>query len=422
MRTSRRTPLRALAIGAVALSLSIGLSGTAAPSAVGTAQAEAPVNYHEWRTDFAAGTGEGTAQGDAGLGIDAPIGTEPRGERTYEYARWTSPVHAQGFGATELVASWNADTPAGTWVKVEMSGTTSTGAATKWYVMGEWAYGDADIPRTSVADQGDANGTVNTDTFAAADGVTLNDYRLRVTLYRAQGNEATPTLRMAGAMTSNIPDRSDVPTSPDSGAWGTELPVPRYSQNVHVGQYPEYGGGGEAWCSPTSTEMVLEFWKKRPTDEEMSWIDPALADPTVIHAARSTFDNAYDGTGNWPFNAAYAANFGLDAHITRLGSLADLERYISAGIPVITSQSFEANELGYGTDGHIFVVVGFTETGDVIVNDPASDSNDVVRTVYPRAVFEDVWQRTVRTDENGEQATGSGGIAYIIRPPGTPLP
>jgi hypothetical protein len=416
------TGARALTIGTAVLAL--GLTSVATPGAAGTERtAKAPVNYREWRTDFGEGKAEGTQQGRRGLTVGTPIGTEeharPDGRQVrYDFARWTSPVHAQGFGATELVASWNADTPRGTWIKVEMSGRTSRGTATKWYVLGNWASGDTDIRPTSVNDQGDANGTVNTDTFASAEGVTLSSYRLRVTLYRAAGSGATPTLRMAGAMTSNIPDRSGVPTSPQSGAWGKELHVPRYSQNVHAGQYPQYGGGGENWCSPTSTEMVVEYWRRGPGRRALSWIDPGIADPSVVHAARHTFDYAYDGTGNWPFNTAYAASFGLDAHVTRLHSLADVEHYISAGVPVITSQSFEKSELGYGTDGHIFVIVGFTKTGDVIVNDPASASDAVVRTVYPRAMFEDVWLRTKRVDEDGKPASGSGGIAYIIQPPG----
>src|SRR5256886_9727826 len=50
---------------------------------------------------------------------------------------------------------------------------------------------------------------------------------------------------------------------------------------------------------------------------------------------------------------------GLSGHITRLHSLAELEQYIKAGIPVVTSQSFRADELdgaGYGTSGHLMVI------------------------------------------------------------------
>jgi hypothetical protein len=98
--------------------------------------------------------------------------------------------------------------------------------------------------------------------------------------------------------------------------------------------------------------------------------------------------------------------------VTRLRSLAELESFVAAGIPVITSQSFREHELpgaGYSTTGHIMVVAGFTAQGDVIANDPATEG---VRRIYPRAAFENVWLR----------AAGSGGIVYVLHPPEVPLP
>ncbi|MBU5915271.1 C39 family peptidase, partial [Vibrio cholerae O1] len=74
---------------------------------------------------------------------------------------------------------------------------------------------------------------------------------------------------------------------------------------------------------------------------DLSWVKPGLADPQICHAARYTFDYQYEGCGNWPFNAAYAATYeDMNAAVTRLGSLTDLEQLVAAGIPVITSQSF----------------------------------------------------------------------------------
>ncbi|ALG06103.1 C39 family peptidase [Kibdelosporangium phytohabitans] len=386
------------------------------------AQPQAPVDYHSWqsRDFFYAGHRDGLIPTLRGLRISRPAGVIDHAEpgtraRKYEYGTWTSPFYRHGFDATQLVASWNATTPKGTWLNVEMRGRTSAGAETIWYGMGRWASNDTDIRRTSLPQQSDGNGYVDVDTFVAKS--TLRGYQLRVTLLRAAGSNESPTLSMAGAMTSAIPDRFTVPTSPSGGAWGKELKVPAYSQNIHVGQYPEYGGGGEAWCSPTSTQMVVEYWGKRPSKEDLSWVDPSYADPSVDHAARYTYDKDYDGTGNWPFNTAYAATYGLKAHVTRLRSLTELEHYIKRGIPVITSQSFLSTELdgaGYGTSGHIMVVIGFTKDGDVIVNDPASSSNDRVRNVYKRAQFENIWQRTKRYRADGSVASGPGGVAYII--------
>ncbi|MEU7855481.1 C39 family peptidase [Nonomuraea sp. NPDC049141] len=388
-----------------------------APGLAATRPEAATVNVVYQRADFASGTPEGTVSGD-GLSFASAAGTttytDALGTKSWEYARWTGPERTIDFAATQLIASWTADVPAGSWLQVEARGRHAAGL-TKWYVLGRWAYGEGDIRRTSVPGQADADGTVSVDTFVAATGKQINAYQLRLTLYRTPGSAVTPTVRMLGAMASNVPERKTVPVSPGGGAWGTELTVPRRSQNVHEGHYPEWDGGGQAWCSPTSTTMVLGYWGKWPSAQDTSWVDPTDPNPEVDYAARYSYDHAYQGAGNWPFNTAYAGRYGLDGFITRLRSLTELERLISAGIPVITSQSFKKGELpgaGYGTNGHIMVVVGFTATGDVIANDPASASNDAVRRVYPRADFENVWLRS----------SSSGGIAYVIHPPGHALP
>nr|WP_143219389.1 C39 family peptidase [Actinokineospora bangkokensis] len=410
--------MRLLTAGVVALAATT--SAALPATATGGAADPAPVDYHQWTLprDAGAGRAEGLLPGQRGLRIGRPAGavehTEPGlgTTRRYEFGSWTSPVYRPGFDATQLVASWNADTPAGTWLQVQVKGEGAT-----WFTLGRWASGDQDITRTSVPDQSDDTGYVDVDTFVAASGHPLRAYQLKVTLYRLAGTRATPVVRTLGAMTSAVPARFEVPASRPSLPRGVELPVPAYSQNVHVGEYPQYGGGGEAWCSPTSTQMVIEYWGERPSPEALSWVDPTYADPSVDHAARGTYDADYDGTGNWPFNTAYAATYGLKAHVTRLRSLNELESYIARGIPVVTSQSFEKQELdgaGYGTAGHLMVVIGFTPAGDVIANDPASPGNAAVRHVYKRAQFETIWLRTKRHTSSGGTASGSGGVAYII--------
>ena len=99
-------------------------------------------------------------------------------------------------------------------------------------------------------------------------------------------------------------------------------------------------------------------------------------DPWVDHAARMTYDHAYSGTGNWPFNTAYAATRTDHAFVTRLRSLREAGLFIEAGIPLVASISFGSGELDGApigaTNGHLLVIVGFTDDGDVIVNDPAA--------------------------------------------------
>ncbi|MEV0425215.1 C39 family peptidase [Micromonospora sp. NPDC050495] len=436
-----RPALRAVALaGAAALTL-LGVAVPAhADNNLPVAAHDEQITFQDWSKypDWRDGTHQGTYAipgHRTGITIGEPTGTteftdEHTGAtRTWEYATWTSPERQIGFDATELVASWNAATPAGTWIQVELHGTYNSGTQTPWYVMGRWASGDQDIKRATLDGQGDPWSTIWTDTFSIDDadaGVLLRSYQLRLTLYRAPGQTASPRVWMLGAMSSNVPDRFTVTPSKGGIAWGTELPVPRYSQNIHIGEYPEFDNGGEAWCSPTSTEMVVEYWGRKPSAEDIAWVDPGYADPTVDHAARMTYDYEYEGAGNWPFNTAYAASFpGLDARVTRMHSLDEVERFIKAGIPVVTSQSFLASELdgaNYGTSGHLFVIVGFTAEGDVIVNDPASSSDEVVRNVYKRSQFEQIWLRTKRYRANGTVAGGSGGIAYLIKPTNKPWP
>ncbi|OIJ65581.1 peptidase C39 family protein [Streptomyces mangrovisoli] len=437
---SRRTVLAAAVAAAVAGGAGPAAAATAADTedagpAPTKAKVKAParlVDYRSWTsyTEWRGGAAHGVravAGHRPGVVVARPEGTtdytDPHTGTTaaWEYATWTSPVHRLAVPATEVVASWNADTPAGTWLQVELNGTYSDGTATPWYVMGRWAAGDQDIKRTSVDDQTDGKSTIWTDTFAIDDattGLRLVDYRLRLTLYRRPGTRLTPTVWRLGAMGSDIPDRFTVPASTPGLA--QELTVPRYSQEIHKGQYPQYDNGGEAWCSPTSSQMIIEYWGGRLTPEQLAWVDPTYADPQVDHAARATYDNQYEGCGNWPFNAAYAATFhGLQGVITRLGSLSDLETLIAAGIPAITSQSFLKTELtgaGYGTSGHLMTVIGFTAEGDVIANDPASPSDDAVRRVYLRREFENIWLRTKRYNASGGVSSGTGGVCYLYFP------
>jgi hypothetical protein len=400
-------------------------------AATNTPNTHDSISYHGWTTttDFASGTSAGVqpaSVGDGAITFGTSAGTidyddpfdSTTDKTTYDFATWTSPVYPVGFGLTELVSSWTASTPSGTWLQIEMHGTTNAGTTTKWYVMGRWTSqmpsATGDIHRTSVGGQGDADGFIAIDTFIAAKKVALTDYQLRVTLYRKHGTTAVPTLRSVGAIASALPDDKTVPAGPLGGAEGMNLPVPQYSQEVHRGEFPEFDNGGEAWCSPTSTEMVVEYWGQAPVDVS----DIHYSDPNVDYAAMHTFDWHYNGAGNWPFNTAYAGSFGLEAQVVQLRSLTEAEQFIKAGIPLVASVAFKKNQLdnaGFSTNGHLLVIRGFTAGGDVIVNDPASrliPDDAAVENVYDRQQFADAWL----------PSSISGGIAYVIHPAGTALP
>jgi len=256
---------------------------------------------------------------------------------------------------------------------------------------------------------------VATDTLKANGTTTLSAWQMRIDLLRSKGVTARPTVRQACVVASTTP-ASSTPVSPRGVALGTNLPVPAYSQMLHVGHYPQWNGGGEAWCSATSTAMVLDHWKAGASATESAWVQPRPhTNPQVEQVVRGVWDAGYRGTGNWPFNVAYASARGLAGFVTRLRSLTEAELFIRAGIPLVVSTSFTSSQLtgaGYGTNGHLMVVRGFDAAGNVRVNDPASGlraSNALVPRTYDRAQFESAWGR-------------SGGTTYVIHPVGRALP
>jgi hypothetical protein len=337
----------------------------------------------------------------------------------YLSGTWTSGV-TNLFPFNELVSSWNATTPSGTWIQVEVQPQLDDGHWAKWYILGRWSSDDYSFHRTSVGGQGDADGFVSIDTFFAKDHPAVA-YRLRATLYRKVGASAGPTLSRLSAIASNLTNQKmTFPSKTTMTGTAVDLGVPQYSQEIHHGDFPQYDNGGEAWCSPTSTSMVVAYWDAlnpsagyAPSSTELSGIP--YDDPQVDYTARYVFDYHYDGAGNWPFNAAYAAGRGLVADVTQLHDLREAEGYIRAGIPLVASIAFTSNKLGgadiKSTNGHLAVIVGFTAGGkQVIVNDPASPTNAGVRHVYDREQFERAW------------IPASGGIVYVIRPAGRPMP
>jgi hypothetical protein len=330
--------------------------------------------------------------------------------KTYEYGSWTSPWATTGFAAKALVPSWNATTPRGSWIRVEAR-VRSGATVGSWDTVAAWAFSASDVRRTSATSQTDDLARMEVDTLRATRAAGFDGYQLRVTLLRTPGSSAVPSLQSVGAIASTFTTRS-VATSRTTMTRTTELKVPRYSQMIHRGHYPQYGNGGEAWCSPTSTTMVLRSYGNRPGTADTAGIPGP--DPYVDHAATYTYDHRYGGTGNWPFNTAYAGRFGYDAFVTRLANLRDVEAFVRAGIPVVTSLAWSRGGLTgapiSSTPGHLMVVVGFTSTGKVIVNDPAAPTNASVRRVYDRAQFERAW------------LGGSGAISYVIRPTTKALP
>ncbi len=291
---------------------------------------------------------------------------------------WTSPWCEPGFAFADLVASWEATTPRGSWMEVAAQGRGSP----TWHGLGTWASGRRATHRAS------ATGDPEVDTDVWRPRERLDAYRLRLRLHGAC------ELDRIGAVVSAGEVRTD--TSPPLRRTERVLDVTRLSQLT----WQEVGGRG--WCSPTSVAMVLAHAGTLPPTTDI----PSAAD--------AVFDPAYDGTGNWSFNTAWAAGLAGHAFVTRLRDLRDAERFVDAGIPVVASVAYPAGALRgaptQATDGHLLVIRGFTAEGDVVANDPAAPTERSVRRRYRRDDLERAWLR------------GSGGTVYVIHRDDQPLP
>jgi hypothetical protein len=363
------------------------------------------------------GTFDGVRLSGSALVLSSPrqklTYTDPYGTRrktTWSAGSWTSPWTSTGFGARTLIPSWSAKLPKGTWLRV-VARVRSGSTVGSWDRVASWGYGTAGVYRASGEKQADDLSWLDTDTLKANGSRTFDQWQVRVHLVRKPGSTATPVVESVHGAAASYATRS-IATSRTTMSRTKILDVPRYSQMTHRGHHPEWGGGGEAWCSPTSVAMVLGYFRSGPAKSDYSWTKGA--DGQVDHAARYSYDYRYKGTGNWPFSAGYAGQLGLSTFVTRLYDLREAEAFIKAGIPLVASVAFGRGELSgapiSSTPGHLMVISGFTRTGKVVVNDPAGSANSNVRRTYSRAEFERAWLR------------GSGGVVYVLRPPSKALP
>lgn len=292
----------------------------------------------------------------------------------------------------ELIVSWNAEAPAGTFLKIEAAA-GSGNHISKFYTIANWSADGKIFPRTSVPKQRDSDGTVDTDTLIVTR--PADAAQIRLTLGGQSGMK--PKMKFLGlsfANTKILPAARE----PNRAAWNHSIATPEHSQH---GAWTNKG-----WCSPTSLSMVLSRWAAAKHRPEMN-----LSVPEV---AAGVYDADFGGTGNWPFNTAFAGSFpGMRAYVTRFDDIAEVEDWLEVGIPVILSARWDWLLPGrpIDTDGHLIVCTGFTKDGDVMINDPATrlEKGESVRRIYKRADVIRAW-------------TKSHNAVYLVYPVGTKIP
>lgn len=297
----------------------------------------------------------------------------------YEDKYFVSPVHLAAHPFNEVLPSWNLDLRDGQGAVVELRVGDERGWS-PWLHVGDWGTEISGTDRRTEFERG----RIDVDLFrseqrfervqarVALAGLLMGPARHRIALCLSdRTGEARPETDVVGP-------------EPPRELWQRRLPVPFLSQRS-VGE--EIGG---RICSPTSVAMVVDYWTEaRP----------------LLEVAECAFDPRHDIYGNWPRNVQTAFSFGLEGWIARFNDWSDVRWEIAAGRPLVCSITVKPGELRgapyESTAGHLLVLTGFDERGDVLVNDPAAEDAEGGVTTYALDEFEKVWM-------------GKGGTAYVL--------
>lgn len=327
--------------------------------------------------DFLLGTLEGLAV-DESVGKGALRLAEGASEGVY-----TSDII--GVAAFEyLVASWNADMPAGT--TLEISARAYVDMKKEWTSWMSWGTWRAEITRGSGEDE-DALAYMDTDTLtiSGSDGETASLVQMKATL-KANADGESPVLRQIAATYKNTLDGQAI--TPLYLGDAAELPervqlgTPAYSQQIRKNSI-----AGEM-CSATTISVLLNDRGEDVLPEEIALLN---------------YDKTYEGFGNWSFSVAAAGAYGYDAYC-QYGSFDVLRQELahgySVGISVRYSNSssgsypYVANAPISGTAGHLITVTGY-ETVDGVdyffVSDSAAGSDPTCVLRYRADQLDGAW-------------------------------
>ena len=301
-----------------------------------------------------------------------------------------------GFAFDEVVLSWNAEAPSGSYVRIYLQARCGD-VWSREFCYAIWNSDNTPMKRMSVRRQRDNIAALNADILnlrKPADAV-----RISAKLCSADG-KVYPTLRLLAVHMFNT-EAPVLHSRASKSVWGKDLDVPQFSQL----SVPD----GGRFCSATSTAMLLSYWGQE------------LGRPDLTCGVQQAVDGIYDigwgGTGCWPFNTGFAGSFkGMRAYVTRFTGINQIEEWVAKGVPVIVSLDYNrlrARDTNQ-TAGHLMVMRGFTPEGECVLNDPNTrlDLGRSGRVVYSRKALEFAWL------EN----PGSWGTVYLIYPQGWHIP
>ncbi len=316
-----------------------------------------------------------------------------------ELSSWyVSPPLRSAGGFEQLLLSWNIDCPPESGACFELRVRESDEHDwTPWLYVGDW--GSA-VPAATAVEPEDGSHLVTSDgpKLVAVDGARVDidfftsertwsaaQFRVRATASGDQLNRSVIVRRVALCFSRRTDEPAPSFVPPAEAI--RRLDVPFRSQKT------ERSGIAGRICSPTSVAMALGY---RGLEVD------------TLAAAERIFDSAHDIYGNWTRAIQGAYSFGAPGYLARFSDWNEVARHIAEGTPLVISIAAKEGELDGApyakTAGHLLVLCGFDEKGDVRVNDPAASTPQAGQLVYRRDQLERVWM-------------ARGGTSYVILAP-----
>ncbi len=277
----------------------------------------------------------------------------------------------------EALISWNARVPNDSGMTAELRVRTADDREwSPWLFVGEWGKVPDELERTIEFE----DGRIDVDYFTG--DVEFDAIQAR---FNGHGNGAIEIERIDFCLTG-ASEIAVVDNAEPMERSATSLDVPKRSQRTEDERI------ADRICSPTSVAMVMEY---RGVSESTSRV------------AERLYDERNDIYGNWTRAIQGAFEFGVPGYLARFSDWESAEAMLASEQPLVVSiRTPETGLTGapyVSTAGHLLVIVGFDETGNVIVNDPAAENAAEVRRVYSRSEMQQAWM-------------GKGGVAYVFLP------
>ena len=341
-----------------------------------------------------------------------------------------SPVFAPERPFNDLIASWNTETPSGTWVEVfgraylseydgwtDRDGNTYDGW-TDWITWGQWS---THIARNCPAcedthprkDSEETNGWAyayskpgyGDSSLNVRGDYTASAFQLKVVLHAEEDCQALPALRLLTATwkNTNDPDWQDYctyPEEPVEAAPSVLLDTPAISQKARD---PDYGG---VICSATCATMLMNGQGGDLLPEDVTLLG---------------YDHGFGGNGNWSFTCAAAGAYGYEAYVS-YSSFAAIRQELTRGYAVCLSVKYSnkpdddqpyLENAPQRVAGHLITIVGYyysQELGEYVYcsNDPAAKTDaEVAHREYRESQLDKCWYRRAAYFIHGKEA-GAG--------------